>query len=28
MVPPLRLVPKPSASPDPGGRKEAYRMYG
>ena len=28
MVPPLRLVPKPSGSPDPGTRKEAYRMSG
>ena len=28
MVPPLRLVPKPSATPNSGDRKEAYRLYG
>jgi hypothetical protein len=28
MVPPLRLVPKPSATPNPGDRKEGYRLYG
>jgi hypothetical protein len=28
LVPPLRLVPKPTSTPDPRGGREGYRLYG